>query len=901
MALSELKSWRLSLARALVCSLLLFLCLQTSTGMSGWGRCFDGQDVFATIRENSLRGELIAALITDTTEEGVRWSLSGKDADWFSLDGRNLRLNTSPEKVLDREVLGPILMAELACHEEETLQSVYRIMVEILNENDNSPVFAGNTVQSLIISELIPVNTVVFTVQATDADNDNIIYSIDQTSPDAGYFKIDLPSSGEVILSKPLDYETKTLLAITIHASEMSTAERFSTNTTISITVLDGDDQYPQFLPCTLLFQDESSRICTNPVYTVNVTEGEEDVVLDFSPGPIHAVDGDSGLSSPIRYAILSGADDGRFLMDRETGQVRLTRGVTDRLATPTLHLWVTAYQDDDPRKYTVTTALVHVLAVNRFLPEFDMTQYNGFVVEGKSPASLINTYGNKLLMLRVQDRDFMHGFNPMIYFRFSPTSNHTDFYQVTQEGLIIARTNELKPKQRHILEVSAVDQESGDATYAVIVVEVLPLGQAIPRSPLREELLTSCNVGKALVLCFLFMIILGCILYLMSWLTRRYKWKKDPLERGCVAQGKHPNVSLRWFQLMSHRGPMQQMDEVDFNHEELGTYNPTFTLQEKPAVSVRKDPPPCQGCALPSAAAAPDTAFIPAETVCSSVLLNNDFSTPIKCCSASPVTQPIVVDVSRSDMAQNAAPPVENVGSPTPPPDTAPDSVEDSTGLEPPSADPGLVSTDVQSAPPVAPPDSPSTPPDVSPDGVDPFINPSSPPSSPTAACSEPPVASAEVDTPYHTPGVDTPPQEEAESLPYLKQTGTPPPTLEHAPLKARSPHAAPPATPEQTPVALSSGEPGQVDLPSTSTDQAHTSGHPEGADGPICLYQKRRSSTNSGNAQGSSGEADDAGCPGDEDADKNSEGDSDLEPDEEELLRVLARLHPVFITITK
>lgn len=46
-------------------------------------------------------------------------------------------------------------------------------------------------------------------------------------------------------------------------------------------------------------------------------------------------------------------------------------------------------------------------------------------------------------------------GFNPMIHFTFSPTSNHTDIYQVTQEGLLIASTNELKPKQKHFLKVS--------------------------------------------------------------------------------------------------------------------------------------------------------------------------------------------------------------------------------------------------------------------------------------------------------------------------------------------------------------------------------------------------------------------------------------------------------------
>lgn len=56
----------------------------------------------------------------------------------------------------------------------------------------------------------------------------------------------------------------------------MNTEEHFNTSTNVSIIVLDGDDQYPQFLPCKLLFEDETRHICTSPVYTVNVTEGEE-------------------------------------------------------------------------------------------------------------------------------------------------------------------------------------------------------------------------------------------------------------------------------------------------------------------------------------------------------------------------------------------------------------------------------------------------------------------------------------------------------------------------------------------------------------------------------------------------------------------------------------------------
>ena len=65
------------------------------------------------------------------------------------------------------------------------------------------------------------------------------------------------------------------------------------------------------------------------------------------------------------------------------------------------------AYQRDDPRKYSVATVLIRVLAVNRFPPQFDRAAYRGFVMEGNSPVSLVNTYGNTVLMLHVQDQDF--------------------------------------------------------------------------------------------------------------------------------------------------------------------------------------------------------------------------------------------------------------------------------------------------------------------------------------------------------------------------------------------------------------------------------------------------------------------------------------------------------------
>jgi hypothetical protein len=55
-----------------------------------------------------------------------------------------------------------------------------------------------------------------------------------------------------------------------------------------------------------------------------------------------------------------------------------------------------------------VATALVRVLAENRFPPLFNRTTYKGFIVENSSPATLVSTYGNEVLLILAIDQDFV-------------------------------------------------------------------------------------------------------------------------------------------------------------------------------------------------------------------------------------------------------------------------------------------------------------------------------------------------------------------------------------------------------------------------------------------------------------------------------------------------------------
>ncbi|XP_072216806.1 cadherin-related family member 5-like, partial [Excalfactoria chinensis] len=145
--------------------------------------------------------------------------LEGADATWFYLDGSSMRLNASNGRSLDREELeSPVLMVSLICAEDGSAPIEYRVIVQVLNENDNRPRFRGDPILTHNVSELVAVHSVVFSTQAEDADGDTLMYVIDATSPDARFFRIDLPNSGRVVLARPLDFESRRSLEVVVTA-----------------------------------------------------------------------------------------------------------------------------------------------------------------------------------------------------------------------------------------------------------------------------------------------------------------------------------------------------------------------------------------------------------------------------------------------------------------------------------------------------------------------------------------------------------------------------------------------------------------------------------------------------------------------------------------------------------
>ncbi|XP_053575123.1 cadherin-related family member 5-like [Bombina bombina] len=325
---------------------------------------------------------------------------------------------------------------------------------------------------------------------------------------------------------------------------EMTTRERQRASVRVRISVVDGDDQYPHFLPCQLMSHDVLS-VCVSPMYTANITEREELTgPITFSPGPIFAEDGDRGIMAPISYSLLSGPDSDIFQIDNITGSVSLLHPVENKPGSSILNLKVMASQVGDPRKYSITEVQVRILSANQHAPQFASTQYQAFVHEDPSPAALVSTYNSRVLSLTPLDEDFPNASNPQIRLSLNSLSNHSQLFQITPSGLLIAKTNQLQAPEHYYLQVIARDEESGETANCSVTVKVLAHGQAAPRDPSESQPIFTLPdlpilAGGLGVLIFLF----AAMLCLLIRIVKGHRQQQQQMSRTSLVTEKHPSV----------------------------------------------------------------------------------------------------------------------------------------------------------------------------------------------------------------------------------------------------------------------------------------------------------------------------------------------------------------------
>ncbi|NXB51844.1 CDHR5 protein, partial [Leucopsar rothschildi] len=286
------------------------------------------------------------------------------------------------------------------------------IIVTILNENDNSPVFAQPN-----LAREVPEDTEVGTaivareeLSATDADLDTIYYELTTTVQDTdGYFAIRGVNNPELYLQKALDYDKFNSTTLLLYARDRPvTSPTNTTNTataTISITIRQSDTRAPWFLPCTRLHNDNS--VCISSPYSgrVNISEMSTEPLL-LEPGPIYAVDPDYTISDRIMYSIVGGNTDEVFSVDAGTGNLTMNKVVT---SPDSFLLQVMATQASNIRKYSVATVEIKVINKSNFAPYFEKEVYNGTVFVGLPQGSFVYQAEDPStpLVITALDQDF--------------------------------------------------------------------------------------------------------------------------------------------------------------------------------------------------------------------------------------------------------------------------------------------------------------------------------------------------------------------------------------------------------------------------------------------------------------------------------------------------------------
>ncbi|XP_036933404.1 protocadherin beta-16-like isoform X39 [Acanthopagrus latus] len=244
------------------------------------------------------------------------------------------------------------------------------IHVTVLDANDNAPVFS-QAVYKASLPENSPVDTVVATVSATDADdgpNGDITYNFDHLSEDhVSLFSLD-HKTGEIRVVGSIDYESETSIELRVRAKDGPGLTSYST---VIIDITDVNDNPPVI----------SLKSLTNPI-PENVSPGTE-------VGIINVQDRDSESNRQVRCSIQQGAPF-KLVPSIKNYYSLVTTGQLDRELVSDYNITITATDEGSPPLSSSKSVQLSVADINDNPPVFEDQSYSAYVSENNKPGSTL-------------------------------------------------------------------------------------------------------------------------------------------------------------------------------------------------------------------------------------------------------------------------------------------------------------------------------------------------------------------------------------------------------------------------------------------------------------------------------------------------------------------------------
>ncbi|KAF8791564.1 Fat-like cadherin-related tumor suppressor [Argiope bruennichi] len=378
----------------------------------------------------------------------ISYSFLNNHLGQFEIDPKTgiVRLRRS----LDRETESEYnLTVQAADHGVPSLSSTVMLSITVLDVNDNPPEFTNKIVYATV-SESVPIGSEITSVHATSEDigiNAEITYSI-IGGDEQGVFEIS-PTSGQIKLLKPLDYEAVRDFFLTVQAVDGGSPP-LSNQAVVNITVTDSNDNAP-------VFSQSSYRAIVR-----------EDATIDSQVIQVLANDADSPPNAQLSFSIITGDDDKHFTMDRSSGIIKVGKTL-DREMVPNYVLQVMCSDNGIPQLSSTAFVNIEVSDINDNAPMFSQSNYTVIIQEGR-------TIGYTVLKFTIIDADAPPNTGPFTLEILS--GNEDSAFRLVQQDASLRTATKFnhKRKDKYELQLRVSDNGSpslfSDATVTALIIE---------------------------------------------------------------------------------------------------------------------------------------------------------------------------------------------------------------------------------------------------------------------------------------------------------------------------------------------------------------------------------------------------------------------------------------------
>ncbi|KAM7417670.1 hypothetical protein PAMA_017357 [Pampus argenteus] len=295
---------------------------------------------------------------------------------------------------------------------------LYRIDIDILDVNDNAPLFTTK-MQNLYIAENTLPGVKFALSEATDADvgrNAVNTYKLSQNE----HFSLSVHKAGdsvsaELVLKKALDREKQPVITMTLTAVDGGTPPKSGTSQLV-INVLDINDNIPIF---------------SESLYKTRIAENTPPGTIVIA---VNATDADEGLNGEIVYSLRSKDQDhvlDIFEIESQTGVIKI-KGNIDYEEKKAFEIRVEASDKGQPPMSTHCKVLVEVVDINDNAPEITITSLHNTVKEDSN-------IGTVVALVSVLDKDGGENGNVKIQIQnevpLKLETNYKNYYSLLVDG----------------------------------------------------------------------------------------------------------------------------------------------------------------------------------------------------------------------------------------------------------------------------------------------------------------------------------------------------------------------------------------------------------------------------------------------------------------------------------